>query len=421
MQVTIESTNYQGSVFLIPSKSYLHRAILSALLANGTSKISPFYPSDDVLATLTVVNSFQATYKIQNGVLWITSSGKIKEEKTHIEVSESATTLRLAMGLLMAKQEETVFLGKEKVFSRPLDVYQTLLKEQQIRIQQTPTSFSIKGNTTQTHFTIDGSSSSGFVSGLLFYLAYQNKGGTITVHNEVSSGYIEMTIHTLALIGIQVQKSHHTYTVQIAKKKKAARFLIEGDASSLPMYLMMGALGKHPIQITNVPKKSFQKDLQVIKIFQNSCAKIKQTRTSLTIFPSRLTPFFADIKDTPDLGVALIALASRIRGTSIIKNCTRLVGKETNRLNKAIELSELLGAKVDYDIESDQLLVSGTETVLQIPQFDSYFDHRIVFALLGLSSKLVTPFTITNVQAVKKSYPTFFEDISKLKGGFTVL
>lgn len=420
MQITIESTNYQGTVSLIASKSYLHRAIFAALIAKGTSKIFPFYPSEDVLATLSVVQCFQASYQIHDDVLWITSNGKLKEEPTEIQVNESATTLRLAMGLMMAKQEETVFLGTENVFNRPLDAYQNILQQEHITLIIDNTSLTMQGRTTQTNFTLDGSSSSGFVSGLLFYLAYQNKGGKITVQNEVSSGYIDMTIHMLQRIGIKVEKKFHTYTVHIAKKRKAATFLIEGDASSLPMYLMMGTLGEHPIQIHNVPKKSLQKDLEILKIFKTSGAKLKQHKTTLTIYPSKLTPFYVDLKDMPDLGVALILLAGVIRGTSIIKKCTRLVGKETNRLMRAMELVRMFGAKADYDIDSDQLLVSGTETLPQIQEFHSCFDHRIVFAILGLSTKLPVPFVITDVEAVKKSYPTFFDDLLKLKGGFTL-
>lgn len=421
MQMKIESTNYQGKISLIPSKSYLHRAILCALIASGTTKISPFYPSEDVMATLNVVDSFQATFKIQKDVLWITSNGKLKEESTEIEVNESATTLRLAMGVLLAKQEETAFSGKETLFCRPLDVYQTILEQNQIPYSKTTTTFTMQKGISQNNFTIDGSSSSGFVSGLLLYLAYQNTGGTITVQNEVSSGYINMTIHALAKIGVRVEKKHHTYTVHITKRKKSTTFWIEGDASSLPMYLMMATLGNHPLKIDNVPKKSYQKDLQIIQIFKNSGAKIKQSKMSTLVYPSTLTPFYVDIKDTPDLGVALIALASVIRGTSVIKHCQRLVGKETNRLNKAMDLAVSLGATVDYDTKSDQLLISGVETPKTIAVFDSHLDHRIVFSILGLSGKLTTPFTITNVEAVKKSYPTFFLDISTLQGGFTIL
>lgn len=52
MKVEIEKSTAIGTVIAPPSKSYLHRMIISASLAKGKSIISNVSYSQDILATL---------------------------------------------------------------------------------------------------------------------------------------------------------------------------------------------------------------------------------------------------------------------------------------------------------------------------------------------------------------------------------
>lgn len=417
MQIQINATNYQGNIALVPSKSYLHRAIICAFLANGTSTIRPFYPSEDCLATLAMIQTFQASYIIEGDTLTITSTGKLKDQPVTLDAKESATTLRLMMGLLFAKKTQTTFLGHSTLMRRPMEAYFNLCKQENVAYEQWHDSIVIHQNLTQTHFVLTSPKSSQFVSGLLLYLAYHNQGGSIEVINETSSGYIQMTIHMLEKIGVTVLQDKNTYRVVENAKKTPFVTHIEGDFSQLPVFMMMGALGNNPIRVSNVPLNSLQGDAKIIPIFKKMGANITQEQNQLTVYPSALKGFEVDIAHTPDLGVALIVLAAVIPYKSVIHHVNRLMYKESNRLKEAIYIAMQLGAQTSYHPDKDCLIIHGTKSQKVIPSFSSNNDHRIIFAIIGVSPLIQTPFMIYDAQAVRKSYPTFWEDIQALQGG----
>ena len=64
MNVIIKKSKLNGEVIAPPSKSYSHRYLIGAMLANNQSVISNIYFSDDVLATLNCIKAMGKNYKI---------------------------------------------------------------------------------------------------------------------------------------------------------------------------------------------------------------------------------------------------------------------------------------------------------------------------------------------------------------------
>ena len=64
MNVIIKKSKLKGEVIAPPSKSYSHRYLIGAMLANNQSVISNIYFSDDVLATLNCIKAMGKNYKI---------------------------------------------------------------------------------------------------------------------------------------------------------------------------------------------------------------------------------------------------------------------------------------------------------------------------------------------------------------------
>ena len=63
MLVKIYKSTPKGVLNAPPSKSYSHRYLIAAMLANNESTISNIYFSNDVLATLDCLSSFGCAYK----------------------------------------------------------------------------------------------------------------------------------------------------------------------------------------------------------------------------------------------------------------------------------------------------------------------------------------------------------------------
>ena len=116
-----------------------------------------------------------------------------------------------------------------------------------------------------------------------------------------------------------------------------------------------------------------------------------------------------DIKDCPDLGPVVIALAAARNG-AVLTGTSRLKLKESDRGLAMAE--ELAKCGVPLTLEENRILVPGG--MLHAPEavISGHNDHRIVMAMSLLLSQLGG--TLDGAEAVRKSYPDFFSIIKKL-------
>ena len=63
-------------------------------------------------------------------------------------------------------------------------------------------------------------------------------------------------------------------------------------------------------------------------------------------------------------------------------------------------------------MEENEIEVNGNELSAPEELLDGHNDHRIVMSMSFLSS--ITGGEVTGAQAVRKSYPEFFDDIKKI-------
>ena len=126
-----------------------------------------------------------------------------------------------------------------------------------------------------------------------------------------------------------------------------------------------------------------------------------------------------DVSDCPDLLPPLAVMAARRDGTTHFVNAARLRMKESDRLSTTAALLHALG--VSAEETADSLTVRG------VPSFsggtvDGANDHRIVMAAAAAAATAAAaPVTVTGAEAVRKSYPSFWEEYTRLGGSFDVL
>ena len=125
-----------------------------------------------------------------------------------------------------------------------------------------------------------------------------------------------------------------------------------------------------------------------------------------------------DVSDCPDLLPPLAVMAARRDGTTHFVNAARLRMKESDRLTTTAALLRALG--VPAEETADSLTVRG------VPSFsggtvDGANDHRIVMAAAVAATAAAAPVTVTGAEAVRKSYPSFWEEYKRLGGSFDVL
>ena len=97
-----------------------------------------------------------------------------------------------------------------------------------------------------------------------------------------------------------------------------------------------------------------------------------------------------------------------------MKNIQRLKIKESDRVESTIALLNSFGINAESD--GANLIVYGGQTKPAV--IDSYNDHRIAMSACIASQVCKDKVVIENAEAVKKSYPHFFDDMKKL--GFDI-
>ena len=393
MKVIFEPCILQGSINAPPSKSMAHRYLICAALSKQQCVISGVDYSEDILATIDCLKALGAKIHIEDDKVSINPEGFMQNTEGLLNCRESGSTLRFFIPLALCLGKEITFQGSERLFQRPLEVYEKLCSDNGFKYEKNGNSLTVCGQLKGGSYEIKGDISSQFITGLIFALAFLQEESAIRVIPPFESkSYVNLTISALQSFGTQVEIENEFNIV--IKKCSLHSFSgsVEGDYSNAAFLDAFNYIGSN-VQIGNLKADSLQGD----KIYKKYFDEI-----------SKGTPVL-DISDCPDLGPVLIALAALKNGATLV-GTDRLRIKESDR-GQAMhqELCKLGGG-----------LVFGDNTITvpkqQLNRIDGalngHNDHRIVMALSVILS--VCGGAVEDAQAVKKSYPGFFEDIKKL-------
>jgi 3-phosphoshikimate 1-carboxyvinyltransferase len=272
----------------------------------------------------------------------------------------------------------------------------------------------IEGQFKPGNFAIEGNISSQFISGLLFSLPLLDGDSKIIITTNLESkGYVDLTLDMLNRYGIEIiNNGYKEFIIKGNQRYKGRDYRVEGDYSQAAFWLVGGILGEE-ITSRNLNLESLQGDRVIIDIINKMGGTITLDETFIKTIASNTKGIIIDASQCPDLVPVLAVLAALSNGQTKIVNAARVRIKESDRLNAiATELNKL-GADVrEFD---DGLVINGKDSLIG-GVVDSWNDHRIAMALAIASIKCKDEIIIKNSEAVKKSYPHFWEDFKKLGG-----
>ncbi len=392
MTVSINKGRVCGSTAAPPSKSFAHRLILGAALSRGDTKINGVSGSEDMLATLDCIAALGADFTREGESVIIS---QVKPKRNSIfPCRDSGSTLRFFIPIACVLCGGGVFIGSERLIERGIGIYEEIFSRCGIGVQKTATQIKIDGSLTAGNYTLRGDISSQFITGLLFALSLLENDSTITVLPPFESRkYVDITVDCMQKFGVFVEKEGElVYKIRGGQKYRAQELSCEGDWSNAAFLYALSLLCGE-VTVTGLNQSSLQSDRCCLEYFE----KLKAKNGVL------------DISDCPDLGPILFAVAAAL-GEGHFVGTRRLKIKESDRAAvMAKELSKL-GADVrlnenSADIYCKQLLAPSA------PLY-GHNDHRIVMSLCVLL--LLTSGKIEGAEAVKKSYPEFFEVLKSL-------
>ncbi|MBE6968809.1 MAG: 3-phosphoshikimate 1-carboxyvinyltransferase [Ruminococcaceae bacterium] len=363
-----------GVIKAPPSKSMAHRLLIAAGLAGDESLVSGIDWSEDLLATRDCLRALRTGETLC--------------------CRESGSTLRFFIPLALLGTAPVSFTGSERLMSRPLEVYGELCRAQGLLFEKNGRELRVCGPLRSGRFELPGDVSSQFVTGLLFALPLLESESRIVLRPPVESrSYIELTLAALRLFGVEAAwENEYVLRILGTQRYLPRQTAVEGDWSNAAFLSAFNLLGGE-VTVEGLDDASLQGDKIYIKHYP------------------ALEAGFAEISlaDCPDLGPILFAMAAEKHGAHFTET-RRLRIKESDRAEAMAAELRKFGA--DISVGEDEVWIRPADLRAPAETLCGHNDHRIVMAL----SLLLTKYggSIAEAEAVRKSYPGFFDDIRKL-------
>lgn len=392
MRIKIEKGKAVGSVLVPPSKSMAHRSLICGALSSS-SFIKGLAASVDITATTNCLKTLGANIDTEDRSTHIGGLCPEKIPPCTIDCCESGSTLRFLIPICLLSENEITLKGSKRLLERPLSVYEEMCREKNLTFIQTPEYVKVKGPLRSGVYRIPGDISSQFISGLLFALPLCREDSRIEIiGNLESASYIELTLKSLDDFGIKTLRENNSFIIKGSQEYKSRSLDVEGDWSNSAFLDALTLLGGD-VSVSGLDENSLQGDRVYRKLFK----LLKEGSPTI------------DLTDCPDLAPILFTVAAALGGAEFI-GTRRLKIKESDRANAMAE--ELHKFGIDVTVKENSVTVH--KGILKTPDVElcGHNDHRIVMSMAVLCT--LTGGIINQAEAVRKSFPDFFEKIKSL-------
>ena len=410
MEKTIHPSQVSGEVRPPCSKSYAQRALAAALLSDGETTLSNIELCDDTRYAMNVITGLGASvwqtgpteYVIRGGLAPITDT---------INTGESGLATRLFTPIAALCDRRMTITGTGTMLRRPIGMMIDPLRNLGVQVRSNGyLPITVQGPLRGGETDVEAYVSSQFLTGLLMSLPLAEGDTILHVEQPNSLPYLAVTVDLASKFRIRMEHNgFREFFIPGGQHYHPAKLHIEGDWSSAAFMLVAGAIAGE-VTAKRMNTLSLQADLAIIQALTKAGAVIITTPDEITVRKRELTGFDFDATQRPDLFPILAVLGANCEGTTHIRGMNRLVYKESNRAEAIVSEYTKLG--MDVALEDDVMTVRGGS--LSGGTIDSCNDHRIAMAAAIAALAASGPVTITNAQAVTKSYPRFWDDLDSI-------
>jgi 3-phosphoshikimate 1-carboxyvinyltransferase len=412
------------------SESLTNRELVLAALATGPGTLKrPLHSRDSRLMV-------HALRSLGVGIDEVAGDGKFGPDwrvtpaeltgSTTIDCGLAGTVMRFLPPVAALALGPTTFDGDEGARRRPMATTISSLRSLGVDVADDgraalPFTVHGTGRVAGGAITIDASSSSQFVSGLLLAAARFEQGIQLTHSGErlPSLPHIEMTIEVLAQRGVQVT-SPQVGTWVVAPGPIAPRDVqIEPDLSNAAPFLAAALVTGGEVSISGWPAETTQVGNDLLELLPLFGATVRRDGDTVTVTGGRdeqgravIHGVSLDLTTGGELAPALVALAALAGTPSTITGIGHIRHHETDRLAAlANEINKLGGAVTELE---DGLHIEPAP--LHGGVWHSYEDHRMATAgaMIGLA---VAGVQVENIGTTSKTLPEFPELWADLVAG----
>ena len=417
MIATVHPSSIQGTLRVPTSKSAMQRALAAALIRNGKTILLNPGNSEDDQAALRCIQVLGARVEIESD-RWVVVSEGIRPVSDELDCGESGLSIRMFTPLAALSDRPMRIIGGGSLSKRPMQFFADVLPMLgvQVKLHEGRLPIELRGPLKPQDIEVDGSLSSQFLTGLLMaYSAVGLADRTIQVNDLKSRPYIDLTVQILQRFGLPVpiNENYHrfTFTDQApVPTNEPLIFSVEGDWSGASFWLAAAPIAG-ALTLQGLDQNSTQADRAFWSLLDRCGIQLQVDADKLEVGVGLPGAFEFDATDCPDLFPPLVALASHIRGTSVINGVHRLAHKESDRAKSLQAEFGKLG--ITISLQGDQMKIMGGTGVCAAV-VDAHGDHRIAMALAVAALGASGPVHIEGAESVGKSYPDFWKDLQSL-------
>jgi len=413
----LASGPFSATIQLPGSKSLTNRELILASLANGPSLLrAPLHSRDSALMIEALRALGVQIDEVNSGGAYgpdlLVTPGEL-EGGVSIDCGLAGTVMRFLPPLAALALGPVAFDGDPAARVRPMRTTIDALRKLGVDISDDgrgalPFSLYGMGAVEGGELSIDASSSSQFVSGLLLAAPRFTNGLTLRHTGETlpSLAHIEMTIDTLASRGVVVENPEPGVWIVPASEIQARDVDIEPDLSNAGPFLAAAIVGGGSVTVTGWPEKTTQVGARMADILAEMGGIVSFTPTGNDVGELTVTGLGElhgiRLDESSELAPTVAAIAALADSETVLTGIALLRGLETDRLAAlATEINALGGDVTETD---DGLIIRPAP--LHGGLWHSYEDHRMATAgaIIGLAIEGVE---VDDITTTAKTLPQF--------------
>jgi 3-phosphoshikimate 1-carboxyvinyltransferase len=420
-----------GRVQLPGDKSISHRAAIIAALANGTSQITNFSPSEDCAATLSCLRKLGVSIQSEGNSLIVQGAGEsgLRVANEALYCGNSGSTMRMLAGVLAGQDFSSTLTGDSSLTSRPMQriIEPLQLMGAELRSKNAKPPLTVKGRKPLKPIRYELPVASAQVKSCVLLAGLNAKGRTEVIERAETRDHTERMLKwfgvplardTDGAISIDGPRSCAARDVSVPGDISSAAFLIAAAALLPESKLDVEDVGLNPTRTMFVSMlRSLGVLIEVSDEREEGYEPVGRVRAKGTLSAEPPTPvdrtlvrgnLIANLIDELPL---LAVVGTQMPGGIEIRDAAELRRKESDRISSTVKNLRAMGAEVE-EFE-DGLAVHG-RTQLRGAMVDSYGDHRIAMAFAVAALTATGDSEIAGAECVSVSFPNFFALLESL-------
>lgn len=425
-----QKRSLRGAIEVPGDKSITHRAVIFSALAEGTSEIAGYLPSEDCERTVAAFQEMGISIAAEKSkgipTLWVEGKGLegLSEPKQVIDCGNSGTTLRLLTGLLAGQSFFSVLTGDASLRSRPMRRVVDPLRQMGAEIAGRS-----EGNLAP--LAVSGRKLNGIDYRLP--MASAQVKSAILLAGLTASGTTYLTEpgrsrdHTermLRYFGVPLEEQSGSISVSGGTSFRGKKIEVPADLSSAAFFLVAGTIVEgSEITVRKVGVNPTRTG--ILEILQRMGAHIEikpspplcgEPVADLTVRSSALRGVTVEGELIPrmlDEFPILCVAAAAAEGETVVRGARELRVKESDRIAAMAEA--LRGMGVTVEEFPDGIKINGGKK-WRGASCTTHGDHRVAMSMTVAGLIAEGGNTIDDVACINTSFPGFMELLSSLKG-----